>query len=383
MSYIPRSLNLEEILSKNSFFLFGPRAVGKSSLIKKQLIDATYIDLFNPKEFSIFNKRPEELEERAASLEKGSLIIVDEIQRIPELLNSVQRLIENKHMRFLLTGSSARKLRRGQANLLAGRAWQSELFPLTYKELGSRFDIVKYLNRGGLPRAYFSKDWKEELISYAGVYLKEEVAAEGLTRNLQAFGDFLEVAALQSGEELSLENIASDSGVKAKTVSNYIEILEDTLIGFKVPAFRKTKKRKAISRAKFFIFDVGLSGYLSGRGKIEESSESFGKAFEHFIFQELRAYLSYTRNQSTLSYWRSVNGQEVDMLIGNSLAIEIKSTKRVSSRHLKGLTALREEGLFEHYILISREEHMRTVDGVSIYPWRQFLDKLWENKFRL
>lgn len=267
--------------------------------------------------------------------------------------------------------------------MLGGRAWEARLFPLTFHEIGKAFDLEKYLTRGGLPRAFLSEHWKEELRAYVGVYLKEEIAAEALTRNLPQFSRFLEVASLQSGEELSLEGIASDAQIQAKTVGNYIEILEDTLLGFRVPAFTKTKTRKAITRAKFFLFDVGVTGHLAKRGQVQKGSEVFGKAFEHFLFQELRAYLAYRRSDAELCYWRSVNKQEVDMIVGQELAVEIKGTKSVQPKHLKGLKALREEKLVKNYCVVSLDPKLRVIDGITIYPWKEFLSKLWSNDFAL
>ncbi len=375
-----RVLSLFKLLEQNSFFLFGPRAVGKSFLIQTQLNPAFLIDLMDPNEFTRYSTRMATFEEDLAQLQEGELVVIDEIQRLPSVLNSVHRLIERKKIKFLLTGSSARKIKRQPGiNLLAGRAWEANLFPLTSNEIPD-FNILDYLNRGGLPRVYQVKNYYEELHAYCNLYLKEEIFQEGLTRNLEAFSRFLEVAALQCGEELSFQNIGSDAQVNAKTVGNYFEILEDTLLGFQVPAYRKTNKRKAITRAKFYLFDIGVTNNLAKRGRILYKSELFGKAFEHFIALELRAYLSYRRLNQTLSYWRSVNGQEVDFIIGDECAIEVKSTEFVSKKYLNGLLALKEENIVKKYYLISLDVRERHVEGIRILPYKIFLDLLWQDE---
>lgn len=375
-----RVLDLKAQLKKNSFFLFGPRGVGKSTLIRETLQPKILYDLLDAVSFMRLSTQPDLLQQELELLKAGDLVVIDEIQRIPQLLNTVHRAIENKRLRFLLTGSSTRKLKRdSDSNLLAGRAWEARLFPLCYPEI-PKFDLVTYLNRGGIPRAFLTENYLEELRAYSSIYLKEEILAEALVRKLDHFTRFLEVAALQSGEELSLEGIASDAQIKAKTVGNYIEILEDTLLAFRLPAFWKTKKRKAITRAKFYLFDVGLTNYLAKRGRLEPKSELFGKAFEHWLINEVRAYISYRRLDLDLFYWRSVNQQEVDLIIGSECAIEFKATSLVSSKHLKGLHALKEEKLIKNYYTVSMDERPRVMEGVTVFPWKVFLEKLWGNE---
>jgi predicted AAA+ superfamily ATPase len=375
-----RKLDLAKIINENSVLLLGPRATGKSYLMKTTLKADLMINLLSHQEFARFSSNPSLLSEMCSSLKQKSIVVIDEIQKIPELLNEVHLLIEEKNLRFVLTGSSARKLKKGGANLLAGRAWTREFYPLTSDEIGEKFNLIRYLNRGGLPRSYDSTDFESELESYIGTYLKEEVQAEALTRNLPAFAKFLEVMAIQSGEELFLEGIANDTGIKAKTISNYIEILEDTLLGFTVPAFQETKKRKAISRSKFYLFDVGVSGFLSGRVVKDTKSDSFGRALEQMIAQELRAYISYERKRLPLQYWRSVSQQEVDFVVGKKIAIEVKATDRVSSFDLKNLKALREENLVEQFMLISNDEKSREIEGIQLVSIQDFLTKLWDGK---
>ncbi len=375
-----RILNLENLIEKNSFFLFGPRGTGKSTLVQG-IENTVYYDLLEPGTFSRLLARPALLEEELALSEPGRIVVLDEIQKLPVLLDSVHRLIERQRLKFILTGSSARKLKRqSESNLLGGRVWEANLFPLTYREIPN-FDLTQYVNRGGIPKVFLSEYFLEDLKAYVGIYLKEEILAEALVRKLDQFSRFLEVAALQSGEELSLEGIASDAQVKAKTVGNYVEILEDTLIGFRLHSFWKTKKRKAISRSKFYLFDLGVTNYLARRRDLLPGSELFGKAFEQFIICEVRAYVSYLRRDLELFYWRSVHSQEVDLIVQDVLAIEIKSTSLVQEKHLKGLKALKEEELIQNYIVVSQDPKVRKVDGITIYPWRDFLDRLWSGQW--
>ncbi|MBF0491961.1 MAG: ATP-binding protein [Deltaproteobacteria bacterium] len=376
MEYLKRTLNLKKLLQKKSFFLFGPRATGKTTLIKKDLPDARIYNLLDTRLFSRLLKDPGLLEEENRNQNK--LIVIDEIQKLPSLLDEVHRLIEEQNKTFLLTGSSARKLKRGAANLLAGRAWQAELFSLTSHEIPD-FNLLKYLNCGGLPNVYYSKYPSEELENYVSLYIKEEIQSESLTRNLPAFVSFLDAIALSNGEEINLESFGRDCGVSPITVRNYIQILEDTLIGFSLPGYTKTKKRKATSRIKHYLFDTGVVHTLCRRGKIENKSELFGKAFEQFITQEIRAFLSYSRLKLPLCYWRSLSQFEVDLIVGNELALEIKSSDQIQDKHLKGLRALKEEGLLKKYAIVSLDsEPRKTSDGISIYPWEHFLKSLWK-----
>lgn len=376
MKYLPRTLQLQELLRTKSFFLLGPRSTGKTTLIQHQLPDARFYDLLDRRVFSKLLKAPHLIEEENQG--DGKIVVIDEIQKLPSLLDEVQRLMGEHDWKFLLTGSSARKLKRGAANLLAGRAWMAHLFPLTSHEIPD-FDLLKYLNRGGLPQVYFGELPQEELENYVALYLQEEIQSESLIRNLPAFAHFLDAIALSNGQEINMESFASDCGVSPVTVKNYIQILEDTLVGFSLPGFTKTKKRKAISRMKHYLFDVGIVNALSRRGEIKPKSELFGKAFEQFIIQEVRAFLSYARKKETMSYWRSTSQFEVDLIIGQKTAIEIKSTAQVNDHHLSGLRAFKEEGMVSEYIVVSLDEEVRkTKDGIHIYPWKAFLEKLWK-----
>ena len=370
-----RSLNLGNMLKKRSFFLFGPRATGKSTLIDNDLKESKIYDLLDPKTFERLLRNPGVISEETSP---SDIVVIDEIQKLPQILDEVHRLISKRKQIFLLTGSSARKLRRGAANLLAGRAFTAELLPLTSQEIDD-FDLLKYVNTTGLPEFYGEQMAKEFLRAYVGTYLKEEIQAESLTRNLSNFTRFLEVCAICNGEEISYAGIASDTGINVKTVEGYFKILEDTLIGFQVPAFRKTTKRKAIARSKHYFFDIGVVNNLAKRGKVEYKSELFGKTFEHFIALELRAFLSYKRIDEPLQYWRSTSKFEVDFIIGDSLAIEVKGSDNISNKHLKGLRALKEEGLIKDYCVVSLDSNKRiTEDGITIWPYLEFLDWLWK-----
>lgn len=369
-----RILDLTQDLKKRSLFLFGPRATGKSTLLRVQFPKAHFVDLLNGQEYNRLLKSPGLLAQETSGKE---LVVIDEIQKLPSLLDDVHSLIESRGQRFVLTGSSARKLKRGASNLLAGRARLRHLFPLTSHEINS-FSLIAYLNSGGLPSLYGDEEAHLDLKSYVDLYLREEIQAESLTRNVGGFGNLLDALALVNGQEINTQSQASDVGLQARTVANYIEILEDTLLGFKLPAFRTTKKRKPTSHSRFYLFDVGVTNSLCGRGKIAPKTESFGNAFEHFIVLECRAYLSYQRKEAEMSFWRTSTGFEVDVVLGLEVAIEIKGTELVSDKHLKGLRAFKEEGLVKRYVCVSLDLHKRvTEDGIEIIPVLEFLKLLW------
>lgn len=372
-----RALFLPKFLSKKSHFLLGPRAVGKSHLVKSQLPEAQIFDLLDNSVYDSLLRNPHLL----ASEIKKPLVVIDEIQKIPRLLDEVHRLIEDKKIKFLLTGSSARKLRRGGANLLAGRARSLELFPLTSREI-TDFDLVKYCNIGGMPMIYDSDNPWLDLKEYSQLYLKEEIIAEAVVRKVDHYARFLDVIGSSSGRELNFQKIASDSSVPIRTVDNFVEILKDTLLAYELAPFQKTKKRKAISKSKIYLFDIGVANYFSGRKNIELRSDSFGVAFEHFIMQEIRAYLSYHQVDLPMSYWRTqVSQYEVDCILGDEIAIEIKSSSKFSTQMLKGLKALQEEKKVKKFILVSNDPVSRNYDGVLVMPYTEFLEKLWGGHF--
>lgn len=372
-----RKINLHQLVKKKSFFLFGPRSTGKTTLIYQNFPKAKIYDLLDSRVYKKLIKRPELLEEENKN---HSLIIIDEIQKLPDLLDEIHRLIQKKRKKFLLTGSSARKLKRKGVNLLAGRAWSVSLFPLTWSEI-SKFNLLRYLNRGGLPYIYNSSNYRDELEAYVSLYLREEIKHEALIRSVQAFSEFLDLIALSNGQEINYDGFSKDLQISSSTLKNYIGILDDTLLGFRLPGYTKTKKRKSISRSKYYLFDIGVTNSLCHRGFIQKRGELFGKAFEHFIILEIRAFLSYFRKKLNMNYWRSTSQMEVDLIIGDKIAIEIKATDLIQDKHLRGLRALKEEGLMKNYWIISLDENKRvTKDRIEIFPWESFLKQLWQGQ---
>ena len=380
-SMFKRTLNIYSLLKNKSYFLFGPRATGKSTLIKTQFPSSIpVINLLKNDIYFRLSHAPGELESIIMAYDDHSLVAIDEVQRIPELLNEVHRLIEDKGIRFLLTGSSARKLRRSQSNLLAGRARQAELFPLTSTEIPD-FNLERYLRFGGIPMIYSSDDPNDDLYAYVNTYLKEEIQAEALVRELPTFSRFLHFSALTSGDMINFSNISNDVAVSASTVREYYHILEDTFIGFMLPAWTKSTKRKAISTAKFYYFDIGVKNTLANIKSIDRHSDLYGKAFEHFIACELRAYISYRRKHFSLSYWQSTSGFEVDFIIEDEIAVEVKACSRIHDKHLKGLKALAEENIVQQYYLISHDTINRKIDGQhNVIYWQEFLERLWKDE---
>lgn len=377
-----RILKMDQLVLKKSFFLFGPRSTGKTTLLRTQFPDHKIINLLSSATFISLSENPSILLDIVREqLEDNLVVIIDEIQKLPELLDEIHNLIESMPVHFILTGSSARKLKRSGVNLLAGRAWQANLFPLVSNEIES-FDISRFLKYGGLPQVYTSDFPEEELDAYINTYLKEEIQAEALVQNQVAFSRFLKVASFSNTEQLNYANISSDAGVPASTVRSYFSILEDTYTGFLIESWQDSKRRKAVATPKFYLFDTGVANFLRGNTKIQEESSEYGKAFEQFIAMELRAWLSYHRIKKTLRYWRTRTGTEVDFLIGNDMAIEVKSTRSVKDKHLKGLRALKEEGLMLQYLIVSFDEIDRqTEDGIRCIHWSTFLKLLWQGEF--
>lgn len=372
-----RTLQLHKLITKKSYFLFGPRGTGKTFLIREQLKDrAKIINLLEQDLFLRLAAAPWDLRSIIAPLTSEMPVVIDEIQKVPLLLDEVHRLIEEEGRIFLLTGSSARKLKRGSANLLAGRARLAELFPLTSHEI-PEFNLELYLQIGGLPFVYDSDDPWDDLDSYVRTYLQEEIQAEGLTRNLPSFARFLKTAAMLSGTVLNYTKIAADCELSPSTVRQYIQILEDTLIGFRVQPFRKTISRKAASTERFYLFDIGVNHAILGTRHLDRNSDLYGKAFEHFIASELRAFISYRRTKEELTFWRSKHGAEVDFIVGDRLAIEVKATRRAHSLDARGLRALKDEGLGFSYYVVSQDPLARLEDGINFLSWSEFLEKLW------
>lgn len=342
--------------------------------------EAVYFDLLQSDVFERYQKSPSQFREVILAIPSGATVIVDEIQKIPSLLNEIHWLIVHHQTRFILSGSSPRKIIRSGANLLGGRALRYELYPLIYAEIPD-FDLLKALNNGLLPRHYLSGNAKKLISAYIGSYLKDEIIAEAKIRNISAFTKFLEAAAFSNGEMVNYTNIASECGVSSTTVKEYFQILEDTLIGRFVPSFQKKPKRRVITAPKFYYFDVGIANYLLKRGQIAFGSEAFGSAFEHFIYQELNAHSHYSDLDYTISYWRTTSQIEVDFILGNhEVAIEVKATNNVQSRHLKGLRSFSEEYAVYKLIVVSNDPQMRILDTITVMPWELFLQKLWKGE---
>lgn len=374
-----RALALADLVRRKSVFLLGPRQTGKSTLLRQQFPKARFVDLLEANTFRELSARPETL--RQSLTPADTVVVIDEIQKLPGLLDEVQAMIDrNKALRFVLTGSSARKLKHGRANLLAGRAWFAGLHPLVSAELGPG-SLDRRLNVGSLPAVFDSAHPGEDLNAYVGVYLQEEIRAEGLLRSVETFSRLLEVAALSNGQILNYTSVASDVGMPPRTVREHFQVLEDTLIGAQLPAYRKAKKRKPVATSKFYFFDVGVANALMKRSAIRPGSELYGAALEHLIFLELRAYLDYRRLGHELTFWRTHAGQEVDFLIGDTVAIEVKASSRVSPRDLRGLRALSEDLRLKKRIVVSTEPRTRTLDdGVVVMPVERFMQQLWADE---
>ena len=369
-------------LPKNkSAFLWGPRKVGKSYWIRHELPAAEIIDLLKTDVFSEYVSRPSLLRERYSS-HKG-LLVIDEVQKIPRLLDEVHWLIENAGISFLLTGSSARKLRHGHANLLGGRAWRRTMSPLSYMET-SGFDLEKVMLSGLLPPHFLSPDPTEDLRSYVADYLKEEIISEALTQNIPAFSEFLRVAAITSSELINYVNIARESGVSHKTVRTYFDILEDTYLGFRLAPWKRSKNRRMILTEKFYLFDVGVTNYLARR-KPNPGTPEFGKSFEQYILMELKAYQAYKNPELPITFWRTSTGREVDFILGEKdLAIEVKGSSRVHEGDTASLCALLEDGPVKKRVIVCLEKQPRIFGGgIEVLPWQNFVQKLWAGNFSL
>ena len=375
--YIERSLDLPSLLEKKSHFLFGPRQTGKSSLIAHSLPGVRLYDLLDSSLYLALSQNPGRIAQEVTADDR--VVVIDEIQRLPELLNEVQRLIEQRRIHFLLTGSSARKLRRGGVNLLGGRARTKSLHPLTSHELGKRFDVMRAIERGTLPSTYFSDDPRADLQAYTGLYLQQEIIAEGLTRNVPAFSRFLRIAALCNSTIVNFTKVANDAQVARTTVYEYFEILKDTLVLYELPPWRKSRKRKPLSSSKYYFFDVGVVAELQGR-EFRLGTSEFGQALETYVLHELLSHRDYTSGDP-LRYWRSTSGFEVDFLIGDHTAIEVKAKANVSVQDLKSLRALAEENAFRRYVCVCLEPRVRRLGPVTVLPVGEFLSALWGGAF--
>lgn len=363
-----------------TFFLWGPRQTGKSTLLKKTYPKAMWIDFLKGEVFRRYLERPELLRSEIAYMDSAPFIVIDEVQKVPQILDEVHWLYENRGLHFALCGSSARKVKRGQANLLGGRAIRRELFGLVSAELGSDWDLGRMINHGYFPKMFLSNQPRRLLNAYVADYLKEEVAAEGLVRNLPVFSEFLNVVSLSDTEPVNFSNIARECGVSSPTVKSYFQILVDTLLGRWLPAYRKRTKRRVVGHPKFYFCDVGVVNFLAKRGRLEPGSELFGKAFENWCFHEICAYNSCAEAFAEFSYWRLASGIEVDFIVNDmSAAIEAKSTRRITTDHLKGLRHLiKDHPSVGRRIIVCLESRPRlSEDGIEILPAAVFAERLW------
>jgi len=380
---IRRLLNIE-LPPKQSAFLWGPRKTGKTTYLKLHFPKSIIYDFLQTDLFIEFSKRPSLLREELLAKNPRDLIspvILDEVQKVPQILDEVHWLIENKGWRFILCGSSARKLKRGHANLLGGRAWRYELFPLVYPELKD-FNLLRALNHGLIPSHYLQENPAKSLHAYIQDYLKEEVFEEGLVRNIPAFSRFFDAVGFSHGEMINYSNVARDCGVDSKTVKEYFQILSDTLLATLLEPFKARQNRQVISKApKFYLFDVGVANALLRRRVEEERGEIFGRALEHYILMELQAYRSYQDLTFPIHYWRTKTGIEVDFILGKAeVAIEVKGATRIDKSDLRPLAFFQTEFSPKHAILVCNEKIERVVGTIHILPWRIFLERLWARK---
>lgn len=368
---------------EDSVFLFGARQTGKTTLMLDKFPKVKFYDLLETDTYERLSRNPSLFRQELEMCKEGELVIVDEIQSLPSLLNEVQWLIVRKRLRFILSGSSARKLKRSGVNMLGGRALYKTLYPLVSAEIPD-FNLDRAINQGMIPRHYLAqpKDLEKRLQAYVSIYLKEEIKAESLVRKLTSFNRFLEVAALTDGEMVNYVNIAQDCGIDSKTVKEYFSILEETLIGYMVPSYTKAIKRKVRQSPRFYFFDVALPNYLLKRKNLSVGSEDYGHAFEHLMIQEIIAYLGYNKEDlSALAYWHTYTELEVDAVLGDAeVAIEFKSCKEVQTKHLKGLKAFKEEYTEARLIIVSNDVAPRKMGDIEVMPACYFLKELWAGR---
>lgn len=363
-------------MKNKSFFLFGPRGTGKTTWIKGSFPGAFFIDLLNAETYRLLLGNPHRLESMIPSEE--TTVIVDEIQKVPALLDEVHRLIESRHLSFILTGSSARKLRRGGVNLLAGRALQRHFHPLTCWEIGAEFSLAKALKVGLLPSAWSSDSAKDFLSSYITTYLREEVQSEGLVRNLSSYSHFLEMASFSQAQPLTMTRIASDVGVDAKVISSYFDVTEDLLLSYRLPVFSKRAKRRLTAHPKFFFFDVGVFRALRPRGPLDIDVEIDGPALETLFFQHYRALGEFLQWDQKPFYWRTANKIEVDFVSYGEeglFAFEIKRSPVIRDEDLAGLRLFKQDYPMAKCFLLNFNPEETFRDDIHIL---NFEEALWD-----
>lgn len=376
---ISRIFQMQDVETESVFF-FGARQTGKTTFLKQKFPQVRYYDLLKSDEFERLSRTPSLLREELKDCAEDELIIIDEIQKLPVLLDEVHWLMVNCGLRFVLTGSSARKLRRGGVNLLGGRALLNNFYPLVSAEIPD-FDIDRAVNNGMIPRHYLVGDASKRLRGYVGNYLQTEIVEEARIRNLSTFNRFLEAAALSSGEMLVYNNVAADCGVSSVTVKSYFELLVDTLFGYLIPAYTKTVKRKLIQAPKFYMFDVGVTNHLLKRSHLQSGSPEYGHALEQLLVQELIAYFGYQQRENEISYWRTGSGIEVDVVLGDAaVGIEIKSSSEVKPHQLRGLRSFGQDYPQARLMVVSLDKYRRRVDNIEIVPVSEFLSDLWSGK---
>ena len=383
MEYIRRALKIEDLLEESSLFLFGPRMTGKTSYIenelqKKAILSITFLD---GDTLDAFRRNPVLLRSMLNGKTEG-FVIIDEVQLFPPVLLDIQHIITHSDIQFLLTGSSARKLKKSGSNLLGGRAGIVSMHPLVWKEIKDRNpDLDSIFATGMLPKVFLAKSYQAQLRNYVRGYLDNEIAAEGERRDLGAFSNFLTFAASENTELMNFSNVSRDIGMSADTIKEWYRILVDTFIGYYLRPYRTGSKRIPINTSKFYFFDIGVARTAARMPVPSETMTEYGKMFENYIFMELKAYIDYNMTDDELYFWRTREGYEVDFVIENKVAIEVKTAKNITNKELKGLRAFRDENAVKEYIIVCRELFERiTEDGIRIMPWKIFLDRLWNGK---
>lgn len=359
-----------------SFFLFGPRGSGKSTWLKQSFPDALYIDLLSPDVFREFVARPERLHERVKG-EGKKVVVIDEIQKVPDILPVVHQMIESKQgWQFILTGSSARKLKRSGVNLLGGRAVLRFMYPFMAAELGRQFDLGRGLRQGMLPVVLGASAPEDILKTYAALYMKEEVQLEGLVRNIGSFARFLEAVSFSHGAVLNSSEVARECQVGRRAVEGYIEILEDLLLSFRVPVFSKRAKRLVSQHPKFYYFDAGVFRTLRPSGPLDRAEEIEGAALEGLVAQHLKVFCDLDERGFELFFWRTKAGQEVDFILygaGGLVAIEVKRTSRLRAADLSGLKAFKADYPMARTILLYGGKERRQTKDILCVPCEEFL----------
>ncbi len=383
MEYIKRALDIGELLDESSLFLFGPRMTGKTSYIenelqKKAILSITFLD---GDTIDAFRRNPVLLRSMLRGKAEG-FVIIDEVQLFPPVLLDIQHIMTHSEIQFLLTGSSARKLKKSGSNLLGGRAGIVSMHPLVWKEIRKMDpDLDTIFASGMLPKAFMAKTYQTQLRNYVRGYLDNEIATEGERRDLGVFSSFLTFAASENTELMNFSNVSRDIGMSADTIKEWYQILVDTFIGYYLRPYRKGSRRIPVSTSKFYFFDVGVARTAARMPVPSETMTEYGKMFENYIFMELKAYIDYSMTDDELYFWRTREGYEVDFVIDGKAAIEVKTSKNITTRELRGLRAFMDENAVNDYIIVCRELFERTTeDGIRIMPWKLFLDRLWNGE---